>query len=230
MQTTSSTTTKSATITTSSSTPTGPTVVPTAGFYYSLGCYGEIPNGRALSETFSNPSMTIEMCAKEATRRDLDFFGVEYGQECYLGDTLSPEAKPLTQPSCDKLCPGNSQTWCGGSSTLQMYRLNSTLATPKAAAPDGPLKCPDADDTVYTTAKGGKRFRIECGWDRGGGSQGRVTAKTYEECLDACAGYEGCKSVALLGENCYLKTGALGSPEKNEGIKGATLLTKSMGV
>lgn len=199
-------------------------MVPTAGAYYSLGCYGEKPQGRALPDSFTDNSMTVEMCVKEANRRQLDFAGVEYGTECWMGDVLDDLAKPLAQDKCEKLCPGNQDTWCGGSSTLQMYRVNATLLIPLNATPAGPLSCPDSDDTAWTASDGKSRFRIECGWDRGGGSQARVTAETFEDCLNACAKYTGCKSVALLGQDCYIKTGTLGAPERRAGLRGATLL------
>jgi hypothetical protein len=201
-------------------------VAPTAGVYYSLGCYGEKSNDRALSEVFIDNSMTVEMCAKEATRRQFGFMGVEYGNECWMGDTLDQDSQPLMQDKCDKICPGETSNWCGGGLSLQMYRLNATWATPKNPAPTGPLSCPEADDTVWTTAGGKSRFRIECGWDRWGGSQGFVSAASFEDCLNACSTTSDCKSVALSGPNCYLKTGKLGTAYRKDDILGATLLTK----
>ncbi|KAI5363831.1 putative quinoprotein alcohol dehydrogenase-like superfamily [Septoria linicola] len=185
----------------------------------------EKPNGRALTEVYNNKTMTIEMCADEAKRRQLDYMGVEYGNECWLGSNITDGAVPLAQTRCTTICAGNSTTYCGGSQTLQMYQVNSTLVEPKKDAPRGvPLACPTADDTIFTTTNGAT-FRIECGWDRTGGSSSTVQAATYEACLESCSKTTGCKSVALSGKNCYLKTGTLGTQVRNDKIRGATLVT-----
>jgi hypothetical protein len=141
-----------------------------------------------------------------------------------MGDTIDAEAQPLSQDKCLTVCPGDNTVACGGSRALQMAQVNSTLAEPKRSAPS-PLSCPAGDDTVYT-ASNGSRFRIECGWDRNGGSSSLVTAATLEACLDACSIKTDCKSVALSGRNCYLKTGTLGSQYRNDAVRGATLVTK----
>lgn len=83
-----STTTTSITSTTTSSsssttTSTGPTVVPTAGNFASLGCYTEATGMRALTgSTFANDTMTVELCA--AFCAGFTFMGVEYHRECKL--------------------------------------------------------------------------------------------------------------------------------------------------
>lgn len=63
----------------SSSKPAGPTVVPSALGYSSMGCYSEKANGRVLAKTFANDSMTIESCAAQALKGPYLYFGVEYG-------------------------------------------------------------------------------------------------------------------------------------------------------
>ncbi|KAF2170005.1 hypothetical protein M409DRAFT_36011 [Zasmidium cellare ATCC 36951] len=219
--------TSSSTSTSSSSTQTGPTVAPTAGIYYSLGCFQDKSANRALTEVYTNKSMTPELCAAEAKRRTYNFMGLEYGQECWMGDILNTTKSPsLAQTKCNTACPGDNSTLCGAGSALQMYQVNSTLIVPKTNATSGvPLSCPSSDDTVWT-ATTGARFRIECGWDRSGGTSSAVTTATYEDCLNACAKTSGCGAVALKGKSCYLKTGTLGTEVRNDNIRGATLLTK----
>jgi hypothetical protein len=170
--------------------------------------------------------MTVEMCASEAKRLQYDYMGVEYGQECWMGDYFDTKTSPtLAQSKCNTACPGNKASTCGSGNTLQMYMLNSTLATPRTQAPAGvALSCPASDDQAWTASNGSK-FRIECGWDRYGAAS-RVTAVTYEACLEACVKTTNCGSVALLGQDCYLKTGTLGTRYRKDGIMGATLMTK----
>ncbi|KJX97614.1 hypothetical protein TI39_contig476g00008 [Zymoseptoria brevis] len=216
-------TTTTTTMTTTTS--ARPTVQATAGIFNSVGCTSEKPNGRALTEIYTNETlMTIDMCAGEAQRRQFNFFGVEYGKECWMGDAVDSEAQPLSQDSCAMVCPGDKTVFCGAGSALQLYQVNSTLITPKLSSPS-PLSCSAGDDTVYT-ASNGARYRIECGWDRRGGSSSMVAAVTYETCLDSCSTTKDCKSVALVDKNCYLKTGTLGTPYRNDQVRGATLVTK----
>lgn len=172
--------------------------------------------------------MTVEMCAAKAQQLQYDYMGVEYGVECWMGDTFdTTKSAQLASSGCNTLCPGNKSTLCGSGSTLQMYMLNSTLATPRTEVPAGTaLACPANDDQSWT-ASTGARFRIECGWDRNGGASGRVTVSSYEACLEACATTTGCGSVALSGNDCYIKTGTLGTRVKKDGIRGATLLKSS---
>lgn len=171
--------------------------------------------------------MTVEMCAAEAQKRQYDYMGVEYGSECWMGDSFDTTTSlQQTQSKCNMLCPGNKNTYCGAGGTLQMYMLNSTLATPRTEVPTGQaLGCPANDDQAWT-ASTGARFRIECGWDRNGGASGRVTVSSYEACIETCAKTTGCGSVALSGTDCYIKTGTLGTRVKKDGIRGATLLKK----
>jgi len=105
--------------------------------------------------------------------------------------------------------------------------LNSTLATPSNEVPQNTaLACPANDDQSWTASNGAK-FRIECGWDRDGGSSARVTVSSYEACLEVCAKTTGCGSVALWGTGCYIKTGTLGTRVRKDGIRGATLMKQS---
>lgn len=66
---------------------TGPTVVQTAGCYTYVDCYQEHPNGRALNaKSFDNKNLTNEACAEFC--QGYKYFGMEYGTECYCGNTL----------------------------------------------------------------------------------------------------------------------------------------------
>lgn len=94
--------------------PSGPTAVLTVGNYVFQGCYSEATNGRALTgAAYSNStSMTIEMCAADCN--GFSMFGVEYGQECYCGNTLEAgSVKVANQNDCSFTCPGNKTEYCG---------------------------------------------------------------------------------------------------------------------
>ncbi|KAF2404432.1 WSC-domain-containing protein [Trichodelitschia bisporula] len=107
-----------------------PSVQPVSGTYTTKGCYKEAASGyRALSgASLANNNMTVDVCAKYCLGRLFNFFGVEYGRECYCGASLnSTGAAP--DSDCVTRCMGNSgqtQSYCGGNSRLILY-YSSTL-------------------------------------------------------------------------------------------------------
>lgn len=60
---------------------------------------------------------------------DFEFFGVQNGNQCHCGDTLS-RIIPVHPSNCNKRCDGNETQFCGGS-----WRMNIFTTT----APDYPL-------------------------------------------------------------------------------------------
>jgi hypothetical protein len=59
-------------------------VKPTVGAFEFQGCWTEATNERALSSAsfYDYPAMTLEECATDCA--SYDYFGVEYGGECWL--------------------------------------------------------------------------------------------------------------------------------------------------
>jgi hypothetical protein len=103
-----------------------PPVNPNITGYTYQGCYNE-PNGyRALSDSFTaSDFMTVEGCA--AFCDGANYFGVEYGRECYCGSSI-PSASTL-QPaySCSFTCSGNTAEYCGASWLLNVYENNNVI-------------------------------------------------------------------------------------------------------
>ena len=105
----------------SPSTPTGgPAVVKTAGNYNYLGCYSEATAGRALSgkaPAAPTDGNTIETC--EAACQGYTYFGMEYSNECYCGNTINAGSVNQTSDDpningCSMLCAGDPNSYCGG--------------------------------------------------------------------------------------------------------------------
>ena len=91
----------------------GPATVNTTGNYNYIGCYSEATNGRALSgKAPPAPAngFTIELC--EAACVGYTYFGMEYANECYCGNTIN--AGSINQPSSDPTVNGCSML-CAGS-------------------------------------------------------------------------------------------------------------------
>ncbi|KAF4635933.1 hypothetical protein G7Y89_g2164 [Cudoniella acicularis] len=134
----SSTSTSSASSTSSKPTPA---VSPgNANFTY-FSCVTEPSSGRLLPSQvlYNGTGMTIEMCL--STCWDYAYAGVEYGRECWCGNTLNVAGNLGATPSanvsdsqCNFLCPGNSTEYCGAGSRLNLYWFDSVKAAANANA------------------------------------------------------------------------------------------------
>lgn len=112
--------------TTSSTAPvaTTPSVPQTVGNFAYQGCYSEATGKRALTGAafFSTEMMSIEMCATNC--QAFTYFGVEYGRECYCGNTLNTgSALVPKQTDCNFLCPSNKLEYCGAGGRLNLYKM-----------------------------------------------------------------------------------------------------------
>lgn len=93
--------------------------------YSSSGCIQEV-SGRALTGLrVDYTDMTIDKCTTACKNAGFKYAGVEYGQECYCGDSLVNGASTsLTSGQCYMDCPGNSLQKCGGPNAIQLYTAN----------------------------------------------------------------------------------------------------------
>ncbi|ETS75434.1 hypothetical protein PFICI_12378 [Pestalotiopsis fici W106-1] len=81
-------------------------------------CSFDDNNARVLAaNTNANDAMTVEMCA--AFCNSYSYFGVEYGKECYCGDSFS--GSPAQEKDCSYLCPGNSTELCGAANRINIW-------------------------------------------------------------------------------------------------------------
>ena len=67
-------------------------------------------------------SLTVEVCV--AFCDGYQYFGTEYGRECYCGDVLNGTATAATD--CSFPCAGNSTELCGAGLRLSLYEANGT--------------------------------------------------------------------------------------------------------
>ncbi|WVQ79634.1 hypothetical protein IAT38_001734 [Cryptococcus sp. DSM 104549] len=92
-------------------------------------CVSEGTSGRALaSASTASDDMTIETCLNFCGNKGFQYAGIEYGRECYCGNSLVNGAS-LTLPStgCSVACAGDDTTVCGGGNALSLY-VNPSLA------------------------------------------------------------------------------------------------------
>lgn len=70
--------------------------------------------------------MTIEKCLSRCW--NYKYAGVEYGQECWCGNSLNTvgdagatPSSNLTDSKCGFKCPGNASEFCGAGGALNLY-------------------------------------------------------------------------------------------------------------
>lgn len=90
-------------------------------------CAIDYNDARVLSDnTEANDAMTVEMCA--AFCDSYSYFGVEYGKECYCGNSFS--GSPAAQEGdCSFLCPGNSTEFCGAGNRINVWGPSTATST-----------------------------------------------------------------------------------------------------
>lgn len=89
-----------------------------AGKFIWQGCRTEI-SGRALREYhMAVDNMTNDMCAEFC--KDFEYFGTEYGTECYCGKKIRKGSKGVEAGECDMVCGGGKE-FCGGHDRISVY-------------------------------------------------------------------------------------------------------------
>ncbi|KAL9113797.1 MAG: hypothetical protein Q9227_002243 [Pyrenula ochraceoflavens] len=108
----------------------------TVGQYVSYGCFSDSTNARSLSSATytSDTAMTVESCVSFCQKKNSKYVyaGVEYGSQCFCGDSLATTAKNTTISSCNKMCTGNTTEFCGQASMLNVYFNDVTNKTQPA--------------------------------------------------------------------------------------------------
>ncbi|KAK4124797.1 WSC-domain-containing protein, partial [Parathielavia appendiculata] len=94
--------------------------VPQIPGYDFSGCYTEATNSRALTgSAYFDDLMTVEKCA--AACSGFKYFGVEYGRECYCGNTIAEGSVQASLADCSFACPGDATQNCGAGNRLDLF-------------------------------------------------------------------------------------------------------------
>jgi hypothetical protein len=84
------------------------------------GCYTEGEGVRALSgSAWADDGMTLEGCAVFC--EGFEFFGAEYGRECYCGNGFGGGAVEVEGGECAMACAGDASQLCGSGNRLSVY-------------------------------------------------------------------------------------------------------------
>lgn len=109
------------------------------GDYTLVGCQTEGNNTRALAGSMvAQDNMTNEVCA--AWCKEYQYFGTEYGRECYCGNTLDPSSTVAPATECRILCAGSPVEYCGAGNRLSVYKKKQTPPPAKASKRRGTQK------------------------------------------------------------------------------------------
>ena len=212
----SSSTTSSTEASTTSSTPTEPsssstsTAAPPASStatYY--GCYTEARDGKALTgATFVETAlMTPAYCEAHCTAGGFALWGVEYGIECYCGNSLAAGAIPTFESQCGFACPGDASQKCGAGNRLSLY--GTSASPPAITAPGLPSATTLSYLGCYTELDGGRALA--------GTSIADGTSMTVDACANFCF-YNGFTLAGIeYASECYcgsaLQAGSVAAAE-----------------
>lgn len=123
--------------------PRNPAVVSVPGAaqaqYAYVGCYTEASSGRALGTSGSSRgystsdaiNMTVELCVQTCHAKGYSWAGVEYSRECYCNNAGVVNGGAVASggdAECSMLCVGNKAEYCGGSSRVSVYHLQTSTA------------------------------------------------------------------------------------------------------
>lgn len=137
------------------------------GFVYT-GCFVDSVDSRVLPDNpTSLDEQSAELCA--ANCAGFDYFGLEYGRECYCGNTVPPTSARETD--CSFLCAGDKTEVCGAGDRLSVYNIAPVPSAEVGEFTYQGCYTDNPDDRVLV----GKILFDD--------------AMTLELCADACSGY-----------------------------------------
>ncbi|KAK4103952.1 heme peroxidase [Parathielavia hyrcaniae] len=198
-------------VTTTSSVPT-PSVKPVVGGYVFVSCWTEGTGMRALGgAAYAYDEMTLESCMGNCT--GFDYWGTEYGRECYCGNSLAASSTEAPIEECNMVCGGDPTEFCGAGNRLELYSTTATRTstTATATATAGPAIKP----TVGAYTRVGCQTEATAGRALSAKEAFANDAMTLESCAAYCEGftYFGTE----YGRECYcgnsLNAGSVPAPD-----------------
>lgn len=136
-------TTSSTTISSSSVAPS-PSVSLPAG-WQALGCTVDSASLRVLNGSYWDTStLTPSVCAAKCKAGGFAYAGLQYGRQCYCGNSLSGTSK-LGASGCSSPCAGDKTAMCGGS-----YRMNLMAFTASTSPSSSSSSSSTAQPTTTT--------------------------------------------------------------------------------
>lgn len=183
-----------------------PKVVQSVGPYNYTGCYTEAAPHALNSKTTASDDMTAESCAAFCT--GFQYFGLEYANECYCGDTITAGSVRAPEAECKMSCAGNNSEICGAGGRLNLYTRTGAISSSSASSRSLSITASSSIAATVSTSSSiiptptgpiavlaAGKFNYSGCYTEGNGIRaltGRTTANatmTVEKCADFCAAY-----------------------------------------
>jgi len=94
-----------------------------------LGCATDVTTSRSLKGysniySSSQTTMTVDICVKLCAASNFIYAGLEYGGQCFCGNSFPSSRLPSKKilGTCNMPCNGNPKQMCGGSNQLNLYK------------------------------------------------------------------------------------------------------------
>lgn len=167
--------------------------------------------------------MTLEACATNCV--GFAYWGVEYGGECYCGNSLGAGSILATnQADCSFTCPGNAYEYCGAGNRLEMYSLSGSSSSTTSTASSTSKSITASSTSVAsstsiksssTSSQTSSATGIPTGWKYDGcyseGTAGRALqnqqpdsqTNTVESCIKTCIGLGYSVAGMEYGTQCF---------------------------
>ena len=91
-----------------------------------LGCFRDKHDFRILNNGSTKANLksinSPEECARFCFERKFPLAGLQYGRECFCGDSIDEKFR-IGEEKCDQPCPGNPEVQCGGFYTMNVYEV-----------------------------------------------------------------------------------------------------------
>ena len=75
----------------------------------------------------SSSDNSPQYCRKKCRSQEYAFSGVEYGRQCFCGNTPPAQSEVVEDSQCGSKCPADSSSKCGGSWRLNVYETGEGL-------------------------------------------------------------------------------------------------------
>ncbi|KAH8897674.1 hypothetical protein GQ53DRAFT_817957 [Thozetella sp. PMI_491] len=133
-----------------------------SGFSY-LGCLQDGPNrilnAYSTTLTSNNAQSCQSLCS---TSGYTQYFGLEFGQQCFCGNTLSTPPSTVRELSCSDTCPGAQSNPCGGSYFVNVYQAipgvastTSSVVASSTSSPASQSSPPSSSEGISNTLSSG---------------------------------------------------------------------------
>lgn len=159
------------------------------GGYRLVSCWTEGVGARALDgAAFAYSSMTLESCMSNCT--GFDYWGTEYGTECYCGNSLHGSSYSAPLSECNMVCGGDDTQYCGAGNRLELYSTTATRSTTSTSTSSAPAPT----GTLARVPTVGRYSLVGCQTEGTGvraltGASTADDGMTLEMCADYCSAF-----------------------------------------